>query len=103
MISGVLDMTTMKGWWGSVLLVAVGVLGHAQMAAAQDKGCILLKTVAEMEQPVTDAQGKQTTKLVPVEKVVPGNEVVYTVSATNVCNAAADHVVINNPVTQHMT
>jgi len=96
-------MTTTKGWWGSALLLAAGVIGHAQIAAAQDKGCILLKTVAEIEQPVTDAQGKQTTKLVPVEKVVPGNEVVYTVSATNVCNAAAERVVIDNPVPEHMT
>jgi len=74
----------------------------ATQAIAQDKGCILLKTVAEIEQITTDARGEQSTQLVPVEKIVPGNEVIYTVSATNICDQAAEHVVIDNPVPEHM-
>jgi uncharacterized repeat protein (TIGR01451 family) len=74
----------------------------ATQAVAQEKGCILLKTVAEMEQITTDARGEQSTQLVPVEKVVPGNEVIYTVSATNICDQVADKVVIDNPVPEHM-
>ena len=74
----------------------------ATAALAQDKGCILLKTVAELEQVTTDERGEQSTQLIPVEKIVPGNEVVYTVSATNICDQAAEHVVIDNPVPEHM-
>jgi uncharacterized repeat protein (TIGR01451 family) len=90
-------MKTMKGG-----LAALTMLGCIAGAHAQDKGCILLKTVAEIEQPATDERGQPTTRLVPVEKVVPGNEVVYTVSATNVCDSDADKVVIDNPIPEHM-
>jgi uncharacterized repeat protein (TIGR01451 family) len=89
-------MRTMKGWCFAATLLCVAT------ANAQDKGCILLKTVAEVEQQTTDERGNPTTRLVPVEKVVPGNEVIYTVSATNVCDANADGVVIDNPVPEHM-
>lgn len=81
-------------------IVALGLL--TTVAQAQQKGCISLKTVAEVEQSTTDAQGKPSKKLVPAEKIVPGNEVIYTVSATNVCEAPAEHVVIDNPVPEHM-
>ena len=80
---------------------AILAFGTAQ-SMAQEQGCILLKTVAEIEQVTTDERGEKTTRLVPVEKIVPGNEVIYTVSATNVCDQAADNVVIDNPVPQHM-
>jgi uncharacterized repeat protein (TIGR01451 family) len=89
-------MTMMKGWCLAILLA-----GPA-LAAAQEKGCILLKTTAEIEKQTTDERGNPTTRLVPVEKIVPGNEVIYTVSATNVCDRDADAVVIDNPVPEHM-
>ena len=38
----------------------------------------------------------------PAEKIVPGDEVIYTVSATNICDEPADNVVIDNPVPEHM-
>ncbi len=90
-------MKTMKGGW-----VLMALAGFSAGAVAQEKGCILLKTVAEIEQPATDERGQPTTRLVPVEKVVPGNEVIYTVSATNVCDSDADKVVIDNPIPEHM-
>src|SRR5262245_7297642 len=89
-------MRVMKGWCFAATLLCVAT------ASAQDKGCILLKTVAEIEQQTTDERGNPATRLVPAEKVVPGNEVVYTVSATNVCDSNADAVVIDNPVPEHM-
>ena len=71
-------------------------------AWAQERGCILLKTVAEIEKADTNERGEKTTRLVPAEKIVPGDEVVYTVSATNICDEAADNVVVDNPVPEHM-
>ena len=84
------------------LLTGAMLMLFATVAVAQDQGCILLKTVAEIEQVTTDERGEQSTQLVPVEKIVPGNEIVYTVSATNICDQAAEHVVIDNPVPEHM-
>ncbi len=90
-------MNAKMGWMAGALLALA-----ATQATAQDKGCILLKTVAEIEQVTADERGEKTTRLVPVEKIVPGNEVIYTVSATNICDQAAEKVVIDNPVPQHM-
>ena len=39
----------------------------------------------------------------PAGKVVPGDEVVWTITATNVCKTPTDNVVIANPVPEHMT
>jgi uncharacterized repeat protein (TIGR01451 family) len=90
-------MNAKMSWLTGALLTLI-----AAQATAQEKGCILLKTVAEIEQVTTDERGEQSTRLVPAEKIVPGNEVIYTVSATNVCDQEAQNVVIDNPVPQHM-
>jgi len=94
-------MKTRGGWCFDVLL-ALAVVILPALAQAQDKGCILLKTEAQVEETTTDAQGKAGKKLVPAEKIVPGSEVIYTVSATNVCDQPAEAVVIDNPVPTHM-
>jgi uncharacterized repeat protein (TIGR01451 family) len=90
-------MYAKMGWLTGAFLALV-----AAQATAQEKGCILLKTVAEIEQVTTDERGEQSTRLVAAEKIVPGNEVIYTVSATNICDQPAHNVVIDNPVPQHM-
>jgi uncharacterized repeat protein (TIGR01451 family) len=41
--------------------------------------------------------------LVPAGKVIPGTEVVWTVTANNTCKQASESVTINNPVPEHMT
>ena len=80
-------------------LLILASLAHAQAA----KNCIELKNDVQMETEVTDAQGKKTTQLVAPGKVLPGNEVVYTITASNVCDKPATNVVIDNPVPEHMT
>lgn len=81
----------------ALLLSAVNA--YAQTA----KPCIELKNEAQMEQEYTDAQGNKATRLVPPGKVVPGNEVIYTITAKNVCDKPVSNVVINNPVPEHMS
>lgn len=90
-------MKTTRDWLAGALLTLFATHGMAQ-----EKGCILLKAVAEIEQVTTDERGEKSTRLVPVERIVPGNEVIYTVSATNICDQAAENVVIDNPVPEHM-
>lgn len=82
------------------LLLLAAFNAQAQTPA---KPCIELKNEVQMEQAYTDAQGKQATQLVAPGKVVPGNEVIYTITAKNVCDKPASAVVINNPVPEHMT
>ncbi len=71
-------------------------------AAAQDQGCIELKTTAAVEQEVADAEGRKTRQLMPPSRVVPGDEVIWTITARNVCDRPVERVVIGNPVPEHM-
>jgi hypothetical protein len=84
----------------AIAAVVIGGLSAQSFAA---DGCIVLKSVAEVEKEVVDASGKKTTTLVPVEKAVPGVEVIWTVTANNKCDKPSEKVTINLPVPEHMT
>ncbi len=84
-------------------LAALVACAAGSQAMAQAEGCIVLKSTAEIEQEVLNEKGEKTKKLVPAGKVVPGSEVVWTITANNVCKQAADNAVINNAVPAHMT
>ena len=71
-------------------------------AMAQQKGNIRVQTVAEKEQSVIDDSGQEATRLVPVSTVVPGDEVIYTISFTNISDEPAERVTITNAVPEHM-
>lgn len=75
----------------------------ASVAHAADKGCIELKTVAESEQEYTNDAGQKAKRLVPAAKVLPGDEVVWTITAKNVCDKPADSIVIANPLPEQMS
>jgi uncharacterized repeat protein (TIGR01451 family) len=83
-------------------LAAIAACSLGAQAFAQDKGCIVLKSTAEVEQEVVNAKGEKSTKLVPLTKVVPGVEVIWTITANNVCKQASENVAINDPVPEHM-
>ncbi len=70
-------------------------------AFAAPQGSILVKTVAEQEQVATAADGSRTTTLAPALRVLPGREVVYTVTFQNTGHDAASDVVVTNPVPEH--
>ena len=81
---------------------AVLALLPVGLALAQDKGCIELKTTAQIEQVIVGVDGQREVKLVPVATVTPGTEVIWTVTATNVCGKPAGDVAIDSPVPDHM-
>lgn len=85
-----------------IALIA-SLLALANLAHAADKGCIELKTVAESEQEYTTETGQKAKRLVPATKVVPGDEVIWTITAKNVCDKSADNIVIANPVPEQMS
>jgi uncharacterized repeat protein (TIGR01451 family) len=72
------------------------------LAQTADRGCIELKTVAEIEEAYVDERGQPAKRLAPVAKVVPGDEIVWTIVANNVCATPAGDVAITNPVPGHM-
>jgi uncharacterized repeat protein (TIGR01451 family) len=83
--------------------VAMAACSLGSQAFAEDKGCIVLKSIAEVEQPFVNDKGEKSTRLVPASTTVPGVEVVWTVTANNICKQPSDKVTINNAVPQHMT
>jgi uncharacterized repeat protein (TIGR01451 family) len=87
---------------GKKAIVVAVLLTLSAGAYAADKACVELKTSAETEHEVVE-QGQKVRRLAPAGKVVPGDEVVWTITATNVCKTATDNVVIANPVPEQMT
>lgn len=71
--------------------------------AAFAEGKLKLKTVVQKEQRVTTADGETVVEFVPVESIVPGDEVVYTVTYTNISDTTTDNVVITNPIPPQLT
>jgi len=97
-------MTTMK--MKQILksaLFAMLAMTSMNVVSAQEQGCIELKTSAEIEQEYVNEQGQKAKRLAPANKVTPGDEVIWTITAKNVCAKPAENVVIANPVPEHMT
>ena len=90
-----LATTASKG----VLIAALLLLGGNALA---QQGAIRLEHKAEQQEIVTDENGIEQTRLVAAARVVPGEEVLFTVTYTNVGDEAAEDVVIVNPVPEHM-
>lgn len=67
-------------------------------AIAQESGHLNVRTVVQKEEVTIDDDGNRRTRLVDATKVVPGDEVVYTVSFSNVSDEPAENVVITNPL-----
>ena len=86
------------------LAMLAAALGGATAALAQtaERGCIELKTIAQIQEKYVDERGNEATRLVPAAKVVPGDEVIWTIVANNVCTTPAGDVAITNPVPRHM-
>src|SRR3954470_8652611 len=91
---------------GTVKFIAAIVIGCALQAPAfAQANCVELKTTGEVEKEVVNEKGEKSKVLVPAadSKVIPGTEVIWTVTARNVCKEPSDKVVITNPVPEHMT
>jgi len=92
-----------KGIRNYIGIAAILACSFGSQAFAQERGCIVLKSVAEQEKEVVNAKGEKTRQLVAASKIVPGMEVVWTVTANNICKVPSEKVTINNPVPEHMS
>ncbi len=63
---------------------------------------IALTTTVEKRLLVSSSQGTVQERFVPVDKVVPGDVVAYTIEAKNGSTEPADRVVITDPIPEHM-
>jgi uncharacterized repeat protein (TIGR01451 family) len=84
-------------------IAALVACSFGSQAFAQAKDCLVLNSTAEIEKEVVNDKGEKSKLLVPAGKVIPGTEVLWTVTANNVCKQPSDKVTINNPVPDHMT
>lgn len=82
----------------SRLLTALIAIALSSSVLAEIK----LENTAQVEKIEKDADGKEVIKLTPADLVIPGDVVVYTVTATNAGNAPADKIVINNAISEHV-
>ncbi len=77
----------------SFLICALPLVATAQ---------IDLVSTAEVETVLTAADGSVTTERIPAGKVIPGEEVIYTVHYENAGGEPAADVIITNPIPKHM-
>lgn len=84
------------------LALVAGLSFHGQAEAQAGKGALQVRNEAFLEKTVTTADGKTSTERVPAGKVVPGQEVLYVITVSNVSSSPADRVSIDNPVPEHM-
>lgn len=83
--------------------VTIFLLLLSAAAIAQEQGHLSVQTVVQKEQVTISDDGEQQVTLVPAETVVPGENVVYTITFTNISGDAADNVVITNPIAESLT
>lgn len=86
----------MTGMFSAAALLATSGVTLAQ----QDS--IRLEHKAEQWEIVKDADGTERRELVEAARVLPGEEVLFTVSYTNVGAQPAEDLTITNPVPDHM-
>ena len=85
-----------------LLLVLLAIPGTLAAAGEPAMGTIELRSEAEVEISVTLDDGSLATQRVPATKVIPGDEVIFTLHYRNFGTEPAEDVFITNPVPQHM-
>ena len=85
-----------------LLTIVLAALAGATGAWSQQTGYITLEAVAEQEREVINDKGEKELERFPAAKVIPGDEVIYSVHYTHTGTAPADNVVITNPVPENM-
>jgi uncharacterized repeat protein (TIGR01451 family) len=77
-------------------------MGLAAMAAGQESGPPLaIRSIAEVESTSIES-GRKVIKLIPADRVVPGDRVIYTLEVRNAGSTAIDAPVVSHPVPEHM-
>ena len=86
----------------TMTLVAVAML-LVSPARAQEAGHLNVRTVVQKEDVLLSDTGETERRLVPADTVVPGDDVVYTITFTNISDETAQNVVITNAIAGELT
>lgn len=81
-----------------LITILFAALGSFSLGAQAADGAIKVTSIAQVEIEIVGKDGKKTLKRAPVEKAIPGTEVIYTTTFENVIDKAASNIVINNPI-----
>ena len=82
--------------------LALAVLSMISSGAVAQQETIRLEHRAQQWERVKDASGEEQRRLVEATRVLPGEEILFTVTYANVGAQAAEDVTITNPVPGHM-
>src|ERR1700676_5323303 len=62
---------------------------------------LAIRSIAEVESR-SRAAGREIVKLIPADRVVPGDRVIYTLEVRNTSATALDAPIVTHPVPEHM-
>ncbi len=65
------------------------------------EGRIALETLVQKEIRVRKENGESELKRIPADRLVPGDEVIYTIQATNISDGPVGDVIVIDPVVAH--
>jgi len=85
----------------SILFGLLLISGAA--AQAQSNGTLDVRTIVQKEEIVIADDGSEQTRLVVADMVIPGEEVIYTLTYSNVGQQPAENIVITNPLPAQLT
>lgn len=83
------------------ILLSVLLLASPTAYALQDTAPVQLTSHAEVEVIETDTGGKQHIRRIPAAEVLPGKDVIYTLTFENVGTEPGKDIVIQNPIPEH--
>lgn len=75
----------------------------SSVSIAQERGHLDVTTVVQKEIVVENEDGENETQRIVADTVIPGERVYYTITFQNVGDAAAENVVITNPISESLT
>jgi uncharacterized repeat protein (TIGR01451 family) len=85
-----------------VLLVTLTVLTLSSAVVAEKESAVELWTLAEVEVEIITEDGEKQIQRIEAAKVIPGDEVIYTIRYANTGSEPADNIVITDPIPEHM-
>lgn len=81
----------------AVLPLFLAAIAGGQVPASP----LAIRSIAEVESRSIEA-GREVVKLIPADRVVPGDRVIYTLEVRNTGATALDAPTVTNPVPEHM-
>ncbi len=79
------------------------MLALSLQAVAQEQGHLNVTTTVQKQEVTVNDSGEAETHLVAADTVVPGDNVVYTITFQNISDEPAANVVITNPIAEDLT